>query len=60
MFLQVFNLLNARKIKMEEVNVFANFTNNLMFLLIFIGIFVCQLFIVQYGGRGIKLVPLSI
>ena len=58
-FLQVFNFFNARKLKREEINVFGNIGNNYLFILIVIGIFVCQLFIIQFGGRALKLVPLT-
>jgi hypothetical protein len=30
-----------------------------LFLVIVVGIFLCQLFIVQFGGKALKLVPLS-
>ena len=59
MFLQVFNFLNARKLKKDELNVFANIFVNLLFVVIVIGIFVLQLFIVQYGGKTFQLVPLD-
>ena len=59
-FLQVFNFFNARKLKKDELNVFADIGNNYLFILIVVGIFGCQLFIVEFGGRALKLVPLSI
>mgnify|MGYP002374221441 FL=1 len=49
-FLQIFNFLNARKLKKDEINVFTEFFYNYLFIFIVIGIFVCQLFIVQVGG----------
>ena len=58
-FLQVFNFFNARKLKPDELNVFANIGNNYLFILIVIGIFACQLFIVQFGGKAVQLVPLT-
>lgn len=58
-FLQVFNFFNARKLKREDLNVFGNIANNYLFILIVVGIFVCQLFIIQFGGRALKLVPLT-
>lgn len=45
-YLQVFNLLNARKISKDEINIFSGLFENYMFVVIFVGIFVCQLFIV--------------
>ena len=58
-FLQIFNFFNARKLKKDEINVFANFFINYLFIAIVIGIFALQLFIVQYGGVTFQLVPLS-
>lgn len=58
-FLQVFNFFNARKLGKDEVNVFSEFFDNYLFIIIVVGIFVCQLFIVQFGGRALMLVPLS-
>ncbi len=58
-FLQVFNFFNARKLKKNEVNICTDIGDNYLFILIVIGIFLCQLFIVQFGGRALKLVPLS-
>ena len=57
--MQVFNFLNARKLKKTELNVFSNIFNNYLFIAIVIGIFMLQLFIVQCGGKTFELVPLS-
>jgi Ca2+ transporting ATPase len=59
-FLQVFNFLNARKLKRDEVNVFDNMFSNWLFVFIVFGIFILQLFIVQKGGKAFKLSPLSV
>jgi hypothetical protein len=58
-FLQVFNFFNARKLKKTDINVFSEIGDNYIFIIIVIGIFVCQLFIVEFGGRAMKLVPLT-
>ncbi len=58
-FLQVFNFFNARKLKKSEINICTDIGDNYLFILIVVGIFVCQLFIVQFGGRALKLVPLT-
>ena len=58
-FLQVFNFFNARKLKPDEINVFTNIANNYLFILIVIGIFACQIFIVEFGGKAVQLVPLN-
>jgi magnesium-transporting ATPase (P-type) len=58
-FLQVFNFFNARKLGKDEVNVFSHISNNYLFIIIIIGIFLCQLFIIQFGGKALMLVPLT-
>lgn len=58
-FLQVFNFFNARKLKKNEINICTDIGDNYLFILIVIGIFVCQLFIVEFGGKALKLVPLT-
>ena len=58
-FLQIFNFFNARKLKKTELNVFSNFFLNYLFIIIVIGIFLLQLFIVEYGGRTFGLVKLT-
>ena len=45
--LQVFNMLNARKIN-DEVNIFSGIGDNSMFLVIWIGIFIVQILITQF------------
>ena len=57
-FLQIFNFFNARKLKKDELNVFADMFNNYLFIVIVILIFVLQIFIVEYGGETFHLVPL--
>jgi magnesium-transporting ATPase (P-type) len=57
--LQVFNEINARKLKAEEVNVFEHFFNNPLFLLIIVATIIIQLTMVKYGGESMKTVELS-
>lgn len=45
--LQVFNMLNARKIN-DEINIFSGMFDNTMFLVIWIGIFIVQIIITQF------------
>lgn len=59
-YLQVFNFLNARKLKREEINILDGMFSNALFVAIVVGIFVLQLFIVQTGGKAFHLSPLSI
>lgn len=56
---QIFNEINARKLKHSEVNVFENFFNNPMFLIILVGTIVIQLTMIKYGGKSMKTVELS-
>ena len=48
--MQVFNLINARKLGERQFNVFHTFFNNFRFLCIFLIIFAMQIFICQVGG----------
>ena len=57
--MQVFNEINARKLKPHEYNVFENFFNNKLFLIILIGTIIIQLTMVKYGGKSLKTVELS-
>jgi magnesium-transporting ATPase (P-type) len=49
-FLQIFNLINARKIELGEINVFKDFFNNGLFIAIIFITVTCQLIIVEIGG----------
>ena len=57
--LQVFNEINARKLKAHEYNVFEDFFNNKLFLVIIVGTIIIQLTMIKYGGRSLKTVELS-
>lgn len=57
--LQIFNEINARKLKHSEVNVFENFFNNPMFIIILIGTIVIQITMIKFGGKSLKTVELS-
>lgn len=50
LFLTIFNFFNARTLKREEVNPFANFCINPMFIIIVFSLFVLQVVVVQFGG----------
>lgn len=58
-FMQVFNEVNARKLKKEEINVFQGFWTNPLFLLIFFGTIFFQVLLVQMGGFAVKCSPLT-
>ena len=57
--LQVFNEINARKLKPDEVNVFENFFNNKLCLIILVSTIIIQLTMVKYGGKSLQTVELS-
>lgn len=58
--LQIFNEINARKLKHEEINVFKNFFNNPLFILILVATFIVQFSIIKLGGKSLKTVELSL
>lgn len=59
MLLQVFNEINARKLKADEYNVFESFFNNKLFIVIVVSTIIIQLTMVKYGGKSLKTVELS-
>ena len=58
-FLNIFNLINARKLEPDEWNVFENFCNNQLFFIILVTSLVVQVLMVDIGGKVIQTVPLS-
>eukprot|EP00743_Colponemidia_sp_Colp-15_P000130 GILK01000149.1.p1 GENE.GILK01000149.1~~GILK01000149.1.p1 ORF type:complete len:1077 (+),score=234.49 GILK01000149.1:103-3333(+) len=59
-FMQVFNEINARKLRSDEYNVFKGFFSNPMFLLIICGTIGVQILLVQVGGQAMKTSPLTV
>jgi len=57
--LQVFNFFNARMLY-SEYNPFHDITKSPVLCFVVLGILVLQIFIVQYGGRFMSTVPLSL
>lgn len=57
--MQIFNMINARKLLNDQYNVFADFFNNFRFILVLIIIIVVQISLVYFGGRAFKTVPLD-
>lgn len=58
-FLQLFNEVNARKLKKDEYNAFAGFWKNPLFLIIFWGTLFVQILLVQTGGYAVRCTPLT-
>lgn len=58
--MQLFNMINARKLGERQFNVFSNFFNNWMFLAIYALMWAVQLASVEWGGRPLRCVPLSL
>lgn len=59
-FMQAFNEINARKLKPNEYNVFADICNNFMFIFIEVLTIIVQVLLVQYGGEYIKVSSLTL
>lgn len=57
--LQIFNEVNARKLKSTELNIFKNFFNNPLFLVIMILTLIIQIACIEFGGQSLKTVPLT-
>lgn len=58
-FMQIFNLINARKIG-DEINVFSGFFRNQWFIIIFVLTIVIQCALVEFGGRAVKTESLNV
>ena len=59
-FMQLFNLINSRKLSKDEYNVFSGILENLCFIFIQSFILLGQIIIVNCGGRAARVKPLSI
>lgn len=57
--MQLFNMVNARKLQQHQTNVFKNFFNNSLFLGILVATFVVQFTLMAFGGAAIRSVPLT-
>jgi len=58
--MQVFNEINARKLGDKELNCFEGIFKNMMFLYIVVGTIAIQYFMVEYGGKAVRTVPLTL
>jgi len=58
-FLQVFNSINARKLKKEELNVFEGIFDNYLYILIQLIIIAGQIIMVSFGGQALRTQCLS-
>jgi Ca2+ transporting ATPase len=57
-FMQIFNQINCRKLG-DEINIFADFFNNWIFLAIMVVTIVVQILLVQFGGIAVRCYPLN-
>lgn len=57
-FMQLFNIINARKIN-GEINVFSEFFNNLLFIFVIIIAFAVQMAMIEVGGMVVKCAALD-
>ena len=58
--MQLFNIVNSRKILLGEFNVFAGFMNNALFIIVVIIAFTIQILMVQSFGKASKTAPMNI
>ena len=58
-FMQFFNQINARKIELGELNVFAGFFNNFLFIFVILLTVVIQMAMVEVSGKTAKCYPLN-
>lgn len=58
--MQLFNIINSRKIFEGEFNVFAGFMRNSLFLIVVTIAFGTQIVMVQSFGRASKTAPMNI
>lgn len=59
-FMQVFNEINCRKLRSNELNIFAGFFNNWLFVMILSMTVVIQILIVTFGGKPLSCVSLGL
>jgi len=59
-FMQIFNEINSRKIGESEFNVFADFFDNMLFIIILVVTVAVQILLIQYGGEAVKCSPLTV
>lgn len=59
-YLQLFNFFNCRKLGATEVNIFQNFFNNWIFLIMVAGLFAAQWAIVSFGGKLFQVSALTV
>lgn len=59
-FMQIFNLINSRKIEKHEINVFKDFFNNKWFFVIFFISIIIQCTMVELGGLAVKTYALDL
>jgi len=58
-FMQIFNQINARKLKADERNVFSGMTKNRWFNIIMVVTFLVQMAMVEVGGEVMKVHALT-
>jgi len=58
-YMQLFNLVNAKKLGEREYNICNGLFNNIFFIAILVMSFLIQMAMVEYGGRSIRAVPLT-
>lgn len=57
--MQLFNLINCRKVGMEDKDIFELFLHNLTFLAVLVGAFIGHILLVQYCSFLLYTMPLN-
>lgn len=58
--MQLFNIINSRKIFEGEYNIFAGFMNNSLFLIVVIIAFTIQILMVESFGKAAKCMSMNL
>jgi len=58
-FMQLFNMLNARLLGAHDINVFRGFFSNWIFIFIIVLTFTVQILMVNFGGQAVRCAQLT-
>lgn len=58
--MQLFNMINARKLGERQFNIFSGLFNNWLFIAIYVLMWLVQIASTMYGGRPLRTVPLTL
>ena len=58
--MQLFNMINARKLGERQFNIFSGLFNNGLFIAVYVLMWLVQIASTMYGGRPLRTVPLTL